>query len=462
MANKQIREKRCVIAMVFFAGFIALLSGYAAVIASINREHYPVKRSEVAARQFPYPYQAALAISNDIDNTSTFEEFVETHKFLNTHEKTSMGEGVGLNIGNTFLFWEPPSGKTISFFGSSDPRITKTIMKYLRAGQIDIIHSYGQKPNFARADMIAALQELRKDGIYLDTWIDHSGSHSNMGDDVTFGLGDHLEAAEYHADLTLASGVKYAWLGRVTMIVGQAAPLTWNAYLNLFDSDHPFYSGVNISKEWAKNIVAILGSKKYSMHKDNELVHIATLDDGAKIYEFMRFDDNWRGVGAGADSRGLAYSISPRTLARLKEVEGYMIVYTHLGKNSDCEQYICPETQAALRNLADEYRSGRIFVTTTSNLLNYHVRHKYLNWSYNTKNGEIKIVVHAIDDPIFGSYVPSIAQLEGMTFYVPDGKQTFVYLGESLISTARRNEKDHTGRESITIVSAAKKLRQRS
>src|SRR5512147_601800 len=132
MQDRSIRKKIRIGAIILSIGFVAVFGGYAAVLHSINRACYPVEESAVMVRPFPYPYRAALAISNDIDNTGTFEEFVEIHKFLNTHEKTSMGEGVGLNIGNTFLFWEPPLGKTISYFGSTDPRIAKTIMKYIR------------------------------------------------------------------------------------------------------------------------------------------------------------------------------------------------------------------------------------------------------------------------------------------------------------------------------------------
>ena len=45
-----------------------------------------------------------------------------------------------------------------------------------------------------------------------------------------------------------------------------------------------------------------------------------------------------------------------------------MIVYTHLGKNKDCNQVIAPESQDALRNLRAS-RMGNIYVTTTSKLL---------------------------------------------------------------------------------------------
>ena len=58
----------------------------------------------VSMRKFPYPYSAAIAICSDIDDTNTTEEFLEIQRFLNSKNSTSMGEGIGLEIGNSFYF----------------------------------------------------------------------------------------------------------------------------------------------------------------------------------------------------------------------------------------------------------------------------------------------------------------------------------------------------------------------
>lgn len=55
-------------------------------------------------RKFPYPYDAMLAISSDIDNT-TVEKFEKYHRFLNTLEQTSYGPGLGLDIGDSAWFY---------------------------------------------------------------------------------------------------------------------------------------------------------------------------------------------------------------------------------------------------------------------------------------------------------------------------------------------------------------------
>ncbi|NLX13830.1 MAG: hypothetical protein GXY44_09295 [Phycisphaerales bacterium] len=57
--------------------------------------------SSVQLRRFPYPYQAMLAICSDLDETPDRQTYWEIMRFLNTTETTSMGPGVGLEVGNS-------------------------------------------------------------------------------------------------------------------------------------------------------------------------------------------------------------------------------------------------------------------------------------------------------------------------------------------------------------------------
>ncbi len=450
--NKFLTKKRFYLfPFCIFAGLLIVIGLYFIKIKSINQQYYGRydSKSQVALRKFPYPYKAAIAICNDIDNTETLEEFLEIQKFLNTKEITSMGEGIGLEIGNSFFFYEPPNG-AISYW-LSGPSVRENIISHIKSGQIDVMHSYGKKSDFIREDAIKSLSELKRNNCKIDVWVDHDRSKSNLGDDITFGLGDHPDSKAYHADLTLNYGIKFVWLGRVTMIIGQSAPVTWEGFAGIFDKDHAIHSSINICKEIAKNAMGVFGSKKYAMHKDNDLLRVVKLDDGNKVYEFTRFDNFWEGVATNANSKGLAYVISGKTLNRLKRAGGYMIVYTHLGRNSGCPQYICKETQDALRNLATEFQEGNIYVTTTSKLLNYYINHKYLGWSFESGDGEVIIRINAIKDPIFGSIIPSVSNLEGTTFYVPNKGKASIYLSNNKLENVRKNPPDYTGRESLTI-----------
>ncbi len=104
-----------------------------------------------------------------------------------------------------------------------------------------------------------------------------------------------------------------------------------------------------------------------------------------------------------------------------------------------------------MRDLANEYERGNIYVTTTSKLLNYYVNHKYLNWSYETKADEIIITITGVEDPVFGSFVPTIQDLQGITFYVHDKDKTRIYINDKEITDIQRNPPDYEQRESVTI-----------
>jgi len=443
-------SRRMLLLSVFFL-CIAFMGVYFIHVYRINHE-YRIRYNDegsVALRKFPYPYRAALAVSSDIDRTGTLEEFLEIQEFLNTNNTTSMGKGVGLEIGNSFLMFEAPDG-TISYFNSKAD-VAQTIREFVNSGRIDFIHSFGKKEDFSRADAIRALTELTARDCKVDVWVDHAKTNDNWGNDVTVGRGDLPGSEEYHADLTLAYGIKFAWMGATTMKIGQTAPITPKTFTNLYDSDHHIHSLLNISKEFAKHFLSILGNQKYAVHKENDLVKITTLDDGQKVYEFMRFDNFWQGVATGANSAGLGYVLSKKNLDRLKDVGGYMIVYTHLGMNENCSQYICPQTQTALRELSREFYSGDIYVTTTSKLLNYYITQRYLDWEYESTGDKITIKIHGIDDPIFGHSEPHADNLAGITFNVPSSLHAEVYLGAKKHAHVTRNPSDHTNSESITI-----------
>jgi len=56
-----------------------------------------------------------------------------------------------------------------------------------------------------------------------------------------------------------------------------------------------------------------------------------------------------------------------------------------------------------------------------------------------------------VEDPVFGSLVPTVQNLQGITFYVPDKDKVQIYVGGKEIENIRRNPADYRGRESATI-----------
>jgi hypothetical protein len=90
-------------------------------------------------------------------------------------------------------------------------------------------------------------------------------------------------------------------------------------------------------------------------------------------------------------------------------------------------------------------------VTTTSKLLNYYRAYQYVAWSCQRAAGCTHIHVGHIDDPVFGKIAPTIQQLQGLTFYVPDSSRADIYVQGAKVEGVQRNPADGSGMESVTI-----------
>jgi hypothetical protein len=393
-------------------------------------------------RKFPYPFKAGFSICSDIDETDDLDRFLEIQKFLNTRRMTSIGKGLGLEIGNTFLMYETPN---TLFYYSGNKRYVDVLRTLIKAGYVDCIHSFGDNARH-REDTIKAINDLKRNNCFVKVWVDHSCAASNFGRHSTKGTGDSPGSPIYHSDQTLKYGIKFISRGTVSRIIGQETPLKIKSVLTICNLSFPVKSTITMMREIAKLGLSFCGSNRYSMHWDNNLIKVRTLADGQKVFEFLRFNNHFAG---GSDAKCLAYTMQPKVLDYLKQVNGYMIVYTHLGRNPD-SSLIPGATVQALRNLAQQFRHGEIYVTTTSKLLSYLVNHRFLNWSYNSNNdNNLAIHIHGVDDPVSGYYVPTEKELAGLTFYIPGDKHTEVFLEGRKVNCITTNPSDYTGQKSI-------------
>lgn len=402
-------------------------------------------------RRFPYPYRAALTICSDIDETRSVEEFLEIQRFLNTTEETSMGEGVGLDIGNSFYFYDDE--REFSWF-THDDRARVVIIDMIHAGYIDSLHSFGDAVT-SRDEIDRALDALNDADCHLDVWINHYGSRSNISRHFEYLLGPCEGAVPgspvYHTDRSLDYGIRFASVGATTRVIGQMHGEKRGRFSTIYDGEIPIRSTLNIAKEVRKLALGWRGDPRFATHATNRVTSVLELEDGRKVHEVLRYCNHNIDIPHGATSAGLAYAIAPHALDQLKAVEGFAVVYTHLSKNDDCEGVICADTRKALHNLAVEHEAGNIYVTTTSRLLNYYTMSENLAWSSRADNGVTRIVIDGINDPILGTLAPAQRLLQGLTFYVPDAQTAEVFFGEDRFDHLQRNPEDHTGRASVTI-----------
>ena len=412
---------------------------------------------DVQLRKFPYPYRAAFTICSDIDNTNTTEEFIKIHNILNGSDTDS---SLGLNIGDSFWFYnefrdpgtqsdfnesteangylynQPDCG--ISYFhGLSDSLsdAAHMIKQYIEKGIIDCLHSYGNfsRNTFHRDFAIRAINTLINEKLLIDVFVNHGGpeNSNNMGL-LPSQMGDNPGNKAYHSDLLLNYGVKFLWSGHITHCIGQDGKRT----------------GENLLKQIIEFLQDFKANREVVWKHNNELVQVITLDDGQKIFDFVRYINRW-GKHSMADEPFLNFQIPPKVIDRLIRNQGYMIQYTHLGDNRG-PPYISEPTFKVFRYIAHKSAVGELYVTSTSKLLNYYIHHKYINWN-SIKNGDtIEISIENIMNEVEGTYIPTINQLKGITFYIPQNKKIRLFLNQNEIGYVI-NPKDHKGKYSITI-----------
>jgi hypothetical protein len=393
----------------------------------------------VELRAFPYPYRALLAICSDLDETPDRTVYWETMRFLNTTEITSMGPGVGLEVGNSIYFDMPPDQFA---YWNTDDAGRAMVRALLRSGHVDCLHSFGDLAT-SRRHAGRALDELSRYECRPTVWVDHGLAPTNLGGDIMRGRGDLQGDEVYHADLTCAFGIRYVWRGRVTSVVGQDARRSLRAISRL---QHPLGSAITILKEQAKSLLARRGSVKYAMHGPNRVLRETSLRDGHRVGEFMRANPHWGGVSRGDTARGLAEVLTDSMLRRLVHREAISILYTHLGKVERRDEPLGPSTRGALHRLARWQRDGRILVTTTRRVLDYGRMSQNLKISAIEESGGLQIRVTTPE----GSADPA-RELAGLTLYVPNMVPVRLNVDGRDLPAIERNAPDHTGHSSVSI-----------
>jgi hypothetical protein len=393
----------------------------------------------ISLRRVPYPYRAMLAVCSDLDETPDRGVYWETLRFLNTTETTPMGEGVGLEVGNS-LYFDMPSDQFA--YWTTDDAGRSMLRTLIRSGHVDCIHSYGDLAT-TRAHAARALDELSRHALRLGVWVDHAVAPTNFGSDIMRGRGDLPGADAYHADLTCSFGVEYVWRGRVTSVATQDVPRSLGG---IFRPLHPWRSGLTLGKEWAKSVLAQAGHPKYALHAHNEVLRRTRLRDGREVWEFLRCNPYWGGVNQAVTADGFAEVMDARVVDSLAERGGLSVLYAHLGKIGNREQPLGRRTREAFARLAEHHRKGHILVTTTSRLLAYSRALRELSLSTQAVDGALRIHVSV---PVRGAEAAD--DLAGLSFDVRDASRTRLFVNDREVTDLRRFGPDSGGRSTISL-----------
>lgn len=385
-------------------------------------------------RKFPYPYDAMLAISSDIDNT-TVEKFETYHQFLNTLEETSHGPGLGLDIGDSAWFYIANDSlialdqeghrpeHSMSFFQGLDPKGRKDadkIARYYKVGWIDSLHSFGdfsrndRSAKFTRELAFEAWKAINNLNIKPTVWLNH-GSESNVQNFGAYNsktlfkyqAGDDPKSPYYHTDLTIDNGIRYIWNS--------------------------------------------IGMSQFSY--DNPLFPIK-LRDGRQVWGFHRYthdvikgkhDWTW-------EPHELHRQITKERLEQLVRERKFSIVAQHLGKPNNGFPFKTNDIQA-LQLLKDYQDKGKVLVARTSRLLDFARAQQFIRYSSVQIEGKTYININTVEDSITKPTTPTLDELRGLTFYVDDPDKTYILLNLTLIpkDQLQRNGPDTSNKKSIGI-----------
>ena len=390
----------------------------------------------VSLRKYPYPYSAMLAICSDLDETPNKDIYFETARYLNTTEETSLGKGVGLEVGNTIYFDMPEHN--FSYTNTDDDGRQK-IHQLIESGHIDCLHSFGDFVN-SRERIEQCWSEIQKGKRKIEVWVDHAQAPTNLDNDIMEGKGAINDADAFHTDLTVKTrALPFIWKGRVSSIIGQNVK---RSYASLFNKNEMIKSGKIILLEFIKGWLAKLGNKKYAMHKENKVLRKTKLVDDTRVIEFMRWFPSCGVVSDHDKARGIHHVLTKKVLDTLVVKEGCSILYSHLGKVFSVEEPFKDETRQAFELLSSYQSKKQIITTTTRRLLGYCRTIEEMSFSFETVENEIHIYL---------STEYSGEDLHGLTWYVDQPKQTKLYINGKLFNGVIINQPDINNRSSISI-----------
>ncbi len=394
----------------------------------------------VEVRPYPYPYKAMLAVCSDLDQTPDRHCYERIVRFCNTTDPTPLGDGVGLEVGNSIYFNMPPDQFA---YWTTDDRGRAMVRALIRSGHVDTLHSFGDQA-WTRVEAGVALDELVHHGCRLAVWVDHAIAPTNFGADIMAGHGDEMGHEAYHADLTWQYGIRYVWRGRITSIIGQDVPVrlggVWSGHL-------PIASTATVAREAVKHVVGRLGYPKYAMHGPNRVMRPAHLRDGTAVIEFMRSNPHAGGVSCGETGRRLGEVLTDRVLRRLIDREGVCLLYTHLGKGLSSDEPLPPASVNALRRLRAAQDAGKVLIATTRRVLDYLAMRSAVQVAAQRPGWSMRVDVRLGDGRV-GAVPPA-----GLTVYVPAAEvdTAELYVNGTRVDDLRRHPPDHTGRPSLSI-----------
>lgn len=417
---------------------------------------FEVARDDVGVRAYPFPYRAALAISNDCDSQSA-DSFRDWHAFTNGSKPTQYGDGLGLEIGDSFWVYgrgvEPAVFKGNPFDPEHpDGYALDLILEYGRLGWLDTLHSFGNwalrllpperagDPTvFSREQLLKGLDRLDALGLRPYCYTNHSGSPSNVGGPwAWYQGGDDPNHGLYCLDLLRDFGIRYFWIDNCTQMD------KFGENLAFADEDQLRRAAINYRwLPWLRLRTPDGGYRPLEMpdgedEQRNFLVSMYNRplipvkgQDGRPIYAFKRYRDIDQPVESTFSTQ-----VTAAKLDALEAGGGNVVVYQHIGvfgprgrapaisrphrKRSPLPA-LSEHGVATWQEIAERKCQGRLFVATVGRLLDWLTRRDTLQYSVERSDSRWIVTLEGFDCPVQGRRPVEDSDLNGLAFTVPSG-----------------------------------------
>jgi hypothetical protein len=398
---------------------------------------------QVQFRNYPFPYHAALAICSDLDNTTSLDIFLGIMDYLNSKKNTVLGRGLGIEVGNSFWFFNQTDSPQLTYFrgemGSEETAFAPVCREMWLSGHIDVLHSYGNFDDggFSRKFAEIACNEVVRRGARIETWVNHGGENNRQNIGFTnWCQGAVKGSSKYHADLMSSVGIRYAWMGRMTHVLGQGGKNSLNVKI-------------------INSIQRLLFSTKYRRYKEflfdkeNRLMREVRLQDDTLLWDFQRWV-NTSGRQSTMDVGDLIAQLKPANINRLVANEGALVVYTHMCEGIRDLKGFPVRVLKNLQHIARRFHDGILLVTTTTRLLKYAEMVAHVNYGVRSDADHIHIEIEPRFRSLGKLWDISEDDVQGLTFYCDEPEHVRMWLGQKEISCAT-NPSDTTGRPSVSI-----------
>ena len=427
----------------------------------------------IELQHFPYPYQAAFTVASDIDSGSILR-FRAVHALFcgrdvikeNSPEWHALGltsncprfdkdgggvPGLGLDFADSFFLVGDPTTFGMYRYLPEEDRFQEDeqqsencaalVRQWLKEGQIDSFHAF---LHYTRRQVEPLLKEFyhwceRENVAKPRVWINHSTAVTPSGL-----CPDRLQPSSIYrlARLTARNLVgplfgrkrqpfRYAF-GRY-----QGDTPGSRYYVNdLLAANGLRYVWLNM-KDLHRNQIALPEQRQNGRAT---ILQPVTMDDGVRYWRFERCYGWQPGGPPGSeaylrDSRDgcdAPHLITEKNLHELCSCGGTCILYTHWTHYRSMP--IADETIARFELLQRWREAGKIWITSTAELLEWTRRRTFLRLRCSREAKRMIVDIDGLDDPIFGRETVDLKDLHGLSLRLrtPEATVTFAINGRVL------------------------------